>query len=65
MSKVMGMFGLLDFTCYGPFSFGPHFETYELFISLIFKFVFLVRGFGGTALYIKNNANMQHFMPHQ
>jgi hypothetical protein len=24
--------------CYGPFSLGVRFETYELFISLIFKF---------------------------
>jgi hypothetical protein len=24
--------------CYGPFSLGVHFETYEPFISLIFKF---------------------------
>jgi hypothetical protein len=26
--------------CYGPFSFGERFETYEPFISLIFKFFF-------------------------
>jgi hypothetical protein len=24
--------------CYGPFSLGTHFETYEPFISLIFQF---------------------------
>jgi hypothetical protein len=24
--------------CYGPFSLGGRFETYEIFISLIFKF---------------------------
>jgi hypothetical protein len=29
--------------CYGPFLLGEHFETYELFISLIFKFFFRPR----------------------
>jgi hypothetical protein len=32
------MFGLLISPCYGPFLLGVHFETYETFISLIFKF---------------------------
>jgi hypothetical protein len=31
MSQVLGAFGLLDF------SLGARFETYEVFISLIFK----------------------------
>jgi hypothetical protein len=26
--------------CYGPISLGVHYETYELFISLIFKFFY-------------------------
>jgi uncharacterized MAPEG superfamily protein len=38
MSQVLGAFGLLDFICYGPLSFGARFETYEPFISLIFQF---------------------------
>jgi hypothetical protein len=38
MSRVLGAFGLLDFTFYGPFSLGGSFETYEPFISLIFEF---------------------------
>jgi hypothetical protein len=33
MSQVLSTFGLLDFTM---FSLGAHFETCELFISLIF-----------------------------
>jgi hypothetical protein len=32
--------GLLDFTMLGPLSLGARFETYELFISLIFHFFF-------------------------
>jgi hypothetical protein len=40
MSQVLGTLGLLDFTCYGPFSSGGLFETYEPFISLIFSFFF-------------------------
>jgi hypothetical protein len=39
MSQVLGAFGQLDFTCYGPFSLGARFETYEPYISLIFKFL--------------------------
>jgi hypothetical protein len=38
ISQALGTFGLLDFTTYGLFLLGVHFETYELFISLIFKF---------------------------
>jgi hypothetical protein len=38
MSQVMGAFGLLNLPCYGPFSLGGRFETYETFISLIFQF---------------------------
>jgi hypothetical protein len=30
--------------CYGPFSLGAHFETYEPFISLIFQFLFSGHG---------------------
>jgi hypothetical protein len=26
--------------CYGPFSLGARFETYEAFVSLIFQFFF-------------------------
>jgi hypothetical protein len=37
MSQVLGVFGLLDFTMLGPFLLGVHFETYDLFIALIFK----------------------------
>jgi hypothetical protein len=37
MSQVLGMFGLLDFTMLWPILAWMHFETYELFISLIFK----------------------------
>jgi hypothetical protein len=44
MSQVLGVFGLLDFTCYGPFALGARFETYETFISLIFLIFFLGRG---------------------
>jgi hypothetical protein len=40
MNQVLGMFGLLYFTTYGLFLFGARFETYELFISLIFQFFF-------------------------
>jgi hypothetical protein len=36
--KYLGAFGLLDFTMLGPFSLCARFETYEKFISLIFKF---------------------------
>jgi hypothetical protein len=43
MSQVPGTFGLLGFTMLCPFSLGVHFETYKLFISLIFKF------FGGRS----------------
>jgi hypothetical protein len=38
MSQVLGAFGLLDFTYYGPFSLGARFETYEPFIFLISHF---------------------------
>jgi hypothetical protein len=31
MSRVLGAFGLLDFTMLRPFSFGSRFETYEPF----------------------------------
>jgi hypothetical protein len=37
MSQVLGAFGLLDFTMLGRFSLGARFETYVLFISLIFQ----------------------------
>jgi hypothetical protein len=37
MSQVLGAFGLLDF---GLFSLGARFETYEPFVSLIFRFIF-------------------------
>jgi hypothetical protein len=33
----MGMCGLLDSPCSGPFSLGARFETYEPFIPLIFQ----------------------------
>jgi hypothetical protein len=38
MSQVLGVFGLLDFTMLWPILLGACFETYEPFISLIFKF---------------------------
>jgi hypothetical protein len=38
MCQVLGAFGLLDFTCYCPFSLGGRFEKFEPFIYLIFKF---------------------------
>jgi hypothetical protein len=44
MIQVLAAFGLLDFTMLGPFSLGTRFETYELFISSIFKFLFSGRG---------------------
>jgi hypothetical protein len=37
MSQVLGAFGLLGSPCCGLFSLGACFETYEPFISLIFK----------------------------
>jgi hypothetical protein len=37
MSQLLVAFGLLD--CYGPFSLGALFKTYEPFISLIFHFL--------------------------
>jgi hypothetical protein len=40
MSQVLGVFGLLVSPCFGLFSLGGHFETYEPFISLIFQFFF-------------------------
>jgi hypothetical protein len=44
MSQVLGAFGLLDLPCYGPFSLGARFETYEPFISLVFPIFFSDRG---------------------
>jgi hypothetical protein len=38
MSQLLGVFGLLISPCYSPFSLGAHFETYKLFIYLIFQF---------------------------
>jgi hypothetical protein len=38
MSKVLGAFGLLDFTMLRRALPGARFQTYELFISLIFNF---------------------------
>jgi uncharacterized OsmC-like protein len=40
MSQVLGCW---ISPCYGPFSLGGRFETYEPFISLIFKFFFRLR----------------------
>jgi hypothetical protein len=40
ISQVPGAFGLLISPCYGPFSLGASFESYEPFISLIFQFCF-------------------------
>jgi hypothetical protein len=40
MNQVLGRFGLLDLTTYGPFSLGGRFETYEWFISLILQIFF-------------------------
>jgi hypothetical protein len=45
--------------CYGPFSLGGSFETYEPFISFIFNFFFRaavilrywISGYGGTTIY--------------
>jgi hypothetical protein len=39
MSEILGAFGLLAFTMFSPLSLGTRFETYELFISLIFIFL--------------------------
>jgi hypothetical protein len=36
MRQVLGTFGLLDSPCFGTFSLGGCFETYEPFISLVF-----------------------------
>jgi hypothetical protein len=41
MSQLLGASGLLDSPRHDPFLLGVHFETYEPFISLIFKFIFL------------------------
>jgi hypothetical protein len=38
MSQVLGAMGCWISPCYSPFSLGARFETYELFISLIFQF---------------------------
>jgi hypothetical protein len=38
MSQVLGAFGLLDCTMFWPILTWRTFETYELFISLIFNF---------------------------
>jgi hypothetical protein len=40
MSKVLGVFGLLDFTMLRPGLAWRSFETYEMFISLVFQFFF-------------------------
>jgi hypothetical protein len=39
MRQVLGAFGLLYFTMLQPFLAWKRFETYELFISLIFQFL--------------------------
>jgi hypothetical protein len=39
-SKYWARLGCWISPCYGPFSFGAHFETCKLFIYLIFKFFF-------------------------
>jgi hypothetical protein len=55
MSQVLGAFGLLDLTMLWPFLLGGDFETYEPFISLIFKFLFRAAvncGYGGTTVCI-------------
>jgi hypothetical protein len=38
MSQVLGAFGLLDFTKFGPFSLGVRFESNEAFVSLLSQF---------------------------
>jgi hypothetical protein len=38
MSQYWAHVGCWISPCYGPFSLGVHFETYETFISLIFQF---------------------------
>jgi hypothetical protein len=37
MSQILGAFGLLELTVAGLFSLGGRFETYEPFVSIIFK----------------------------
>jgi hypothetical protein len=45
MSQILGAFGLPDLAMLLPILGLAHvFETYELFISLIFKFLFEPRG---------------------
>jgi hypothetical protein len=38
--KYWARLGCWISSCYGPFSLGARFESYEPFISLIFKFFF-------------------------
>jgi hypothetical protein len=40
MSQVLGALGMLFSLCYGPFSLGGRFESYEAFISVIFLLLF-------------------------
>jgi hypothetical protein len=44
MSQYWVRLGCWISPCYGPFSLGARFETYEPFISLIFQFIFSGRG---------------------
>jgi hypothetical protein len=44
MGQLLGGFGLLDFAILKLLSPCVHFETYEPFICLIFKFIFSGRG---------------------
>jgi hypothetical protein len=40
MTRVVGAFGLLDFTMLQPFLLGAHFESHEPSVSLILQFFF-------------------------
>jgi hypothetical protein len=52
--KYWARLGYWILQCYGPFSPGARFETYEPFTSLIFQFfrAALDREYGGTPVYI-------------
>jgi hypothetical protein len=57
--KFWARLGCWISSCYGPFSLGARFETYEQFISLIFNFFFRAavnrgywfNGYGGTTVF--------------
>ena len=63
ISQVLGAFGLLDLIMLRTVSLGARFETYGLFISLIFQICFRTavnRGYGGVRLQCNSNTNKVH-----